>query len=234
MKATFKIFRYDPDKDKKPYYKEYTLDVEPNTVLLDVLNDIKWHYDGTLTFRRSCAHAICGSCGMTINGKNRLACQTLIKDLDTSKPIKIEPLKSYPVIKDLVVDMNKFYEKMFKVKPYLVNDNPPPGREFLQTPEEQKLIDEAYSCIWCGCCTSSCPSFWADDDYLGPAALLKAYRFIFDTRDTLTEERLRIVNDADGVWRCHVIFNCVEACPKEINITEYISRLKLKVVTSKL
>jgi len=234
VKATFKVYRYDPELDSKPYYKDYEVEVEPTSILLDVLNDIKWHQDGGLTFRRSCGHAICGSCGMTINNQNRLACQTLVKDVDISKPVKIEPLKSYPVIKDLVVDMDKFYNKMFKVKPYLYNESTPVAGEFLQSIEDQQLIEEAASCIWCGCCTSSCPSFWADDDYLGPAALLKAYRFIFDTRDDLKEERLRIVNDADGVWRCHVIFNCVEACPREINITEFISRLKTKVVTTKL
>lgn len=233
MKVTFKIQRFIPENDTNPSFKEYVVEAQPNTTILDCLNDIRWHYDETLSFRRSCGHAICGSCAMNINGKNGLACQTHVQDLK-SGTITVKPLPSFPVIKDLVVDLDKFYEKFNKIKPYLINDGPVPERERLQSPEQQKLIEESTTCILCAACTSSCPSFWADDDYLGPSALLKAYRYIFDTRDTAAEERLSVVNDKHGVFRCHTIFNCNEACPKDINITNHIAKLKTALVTTKL
>ncbi|MCL4479546.1 MAG: succinate dehydrogenase iron-sulfur subunit [Deltaproteobacteria bacterium] len=231
MKVQIKIKRYDPENDRT-YYQEYSVDAEEQTPILNCLNDIKWHQDETLAFRRSCGHAICGSCAMKINGKNGLACQTLIKD--TGENVTIEPLPSFPIIKDMVVDLDKFYNKFIKIKPYLINDEPLPDRERLQSPEEQALIEDASKCILCGACTSSCPSFWADDEYIGPAALVKAYRYIFDTRDTSAEERLNLVNDKHGVFRCHTIFNCMEACPKEIKITEWISKLKVALATTRL
>jgi succinate dehydrogenase / fumarate reductase iron-sulfur subunit len=231
MKVTLKIQRYDSEKNVD-YYKEYKLDKEPFSSILDCLNDIKWHQDETLAFRRSCGHAMCGSCAMNINNKNELACHTLLKDV--GEYVVVKPLPSFPVIKDLVVDFGRFYEKFAKIKPYLINDEPVSDKERLQAPEEQLLIDESTQCIMCGSCTSSCPSFWADDNYLGPAALLKAYRFIFDSRDKAAEERLKIVNDKHGVFRCHTIFNCNEACPKDINITQCISKLKVALNTTKL
>ncbi len=233
MKVTFKIQRFIPESNEKPSFKEYVVETHPNATVLDCLNDIRWHQDETLSFRRSCGHAICGSCAMNINGKNGLACQTLIKDLKPGT-VAIKPLPSFPIIKDLIVDLDKFYEKFMKIKPYLINDGPVPEKERLQTPEQQKLIEESTTCILCAACTSSCPSFWADDEYLGPSALLKAYRYIFDTRDTAAEERLGIVNDKHGVFRCHTIFNCNEACPKDINITNHIAKLKTALVTTKL
>jgi len=233
MKLTFSIFRFNPEKDAKPYYQTFVLDLDKKARVLDALHEIKWKHDGTLTFRRSCAHGMCGSDAMTINGQNYLACQVLIRDLKTDR-ITVEPLRHYPVVKDLVVNMDSFWENLKRVKPYLVNYDPPPATERLQSAEDQKLIDEASKCILCGACTSSCPSFWADPHFLGPATLLKAYRFIFDTRDQAADERLRIINDSHGVWRCHTIFNCVEACPRKINITDALSKLKRRLVSGRL
>ncbi len=225
MKRKFRIFRYQPDKDKKPYYKEYEIEIEDGWTVLDALNHIHWYVDGTLAYRRACRSEICGSCAMRINGKNRLACKTQIKTLG-SGTIKIEPLPGLPIIKDMVVDMDPFFRNLEKVKPYFIKYSPLPEEEQLQTPEERDLINEAAMCILCGACTTSCPSFWANPDYLGPAALLKAYRFIFDSRDEGGKERLEIINDRNGLWRCHAIFNCTEACPKNINITHYIKKLQ--------
>lgn len=227
MKVTFKIKRFDPESGKPPRWDTFSLEAEPEMPVLDCLHEIKWKQDGTLAFRRSCGHAICGSCAMTINGHNMLACQNLVKDVGPK--ITVEPLVSYPVIKDLIVNMDRFYEKLYAILPYFINNSPPPDTERIQWPEDQELIDEAASCILCGSCTSSCPSFWADDDYIGPAALLKAYRFVFDTRDQAQLERLRLLNTGKGPWKCHTIFNCNEACPKDIDITNAIARLKLKL-----
>lgn len=227
MKVNFKIERFDPESGKPASFQSYTVEAKKETSILDCLHDIKWNQDGTLAFRRSCGHAICGSCAMNINGQNMLACKTLVQD--TGKNITIRPLRSFPVIKDLIVNLDRFYEKMYAIMPYFVNNTPPPDTERIQWPEDQELIDEAASCILCASCTSSCPSFWADDDYLGPSALLKAYRFIFDTRDQAQFERLRLIDTSKGPWKCHTIFNCNEACPKEIDITNAIARLKLKL-----
>lgn len=224
-----KILRYNPEKNRKPHWETYHLDVDEDSTILDILNKIHWEIDGTLAFRRSCRSAICGSCAMKVNGQNILACETPLGKFK-NKNLKIEPLPGFPILKDLVVDMEGFFEKMKRIKPYLVVDKPLPDKEFNQTPEQFEAIRETILCILCGACTSSCPSSWSNDDYLGPAALLKAYRFIFDSRDDGASERMDIINDRNGLWRCHTIFNCVEACPKNINITEFISRLKVKVV----
>ncbi|RCK71728.1 MAG: Succinate dehydrogenase iron-sulfur protein [Ignavibacteriae bacterium] len=228
MQVKFSIFRYDASKDEKPYRQEFTLEVEPTDRILDCLDRIKWDYDGSLTYRRSCSHGICGSDAININGKNMLACQVLIQDIK-KKYIKIDPIPGMPVIKDLVVDMTDFFNKYEVVKPYLIAKNPP-AKERLQSQAERALIDEAVNCILCGACTSSCPSMWGNPNYLGPAALLKAYRFAFDSRDEAPAEHLEAIDTNDGVWRCHTIFNCVEACPKEINLTWHISQLKKKMV----
>lgn len=232
MKVNFKIKRFNPDAGNGngvAHFDTFTVDTEPEAPILDCLHEIKWKQDGTLAFRRSCGHAICGSCAMNINNRNMLACQTLVKDI--GKNITILPLRSFPVIKDLVVNLDQFYEKMYAIMPYFVNNTPPPDKERLQWPEDQKLIEEASSCIMCASCTSSCPSFWADGDYIGPAALLKSYRFVFDTRDQAQIERLQLINTTKGPWKCHTIFNCNEACPKDINITNAIARLKLRLAT---
>ncbi len=231
-KRNIKILRYDPKTDKKPYWKSYDLEFDPELTILDVLNEIHWKVDGSLAYRRSCRSAICGSCAMKINGQNLLACETPLHKFKGT--IKIEPLPGFPILKDLVVDMDGFFEKMNRVKPYLILEKPAPDKEFLQSPEEFENIREAANCILCGACTSSCPSLWANEDYLGPAALLKAYRFVFDTRDDGSVDRIDIVNDKNGIWRCHTIFNCMEACPKNIKITEYLSRLKIKVLENSI
>jgi succinate dehydrogenase / fumarate reductase, iron-sulfur subunit len=229
MKVTVRIKRFNPEVDERPHFETYHIEAQPETPLLDCLHDIKWRQDGSLSFRRSCGHAICGSCAMTINGLNRLACQTLVKDVGAK--MTIEPLRSFPVVRDLIVDLDRFYEKVYAIMPWFINNSPPPDRERIQWPEDQMKINEASSCILCASCTSSCPSFWADDDYLGPAAMLKAFRFIFDTRDQAQIERLQLINTNKGPWKCHTIFNCNEACPKDINITDAIAQLKLKLST---
>jgi succinate dehydrogenase / fumarate reductase iron-sulfur subunit len=220
----FRIKRFDPDRDSTPRWEEFSVELEPFERLLDGLIRIKDHRDGSLTFRRSCAHGICGSCAMKINGNNRLACQTLVKEMPET--IEFEPLPSFSVIKDLVVDMEPFFGMIEKVLPHLVNEEPPPERERLQSPEDQHKILQSITCILCGCCTSSCPSYWADKKYLGPAAILKGARFILDTRDRATDERIRLLAQTHGIWRCHSIYNCVEVCPKEIDITGHISMMK--------
>ncbi|HLT23667.1 MAG TPA: succinate dehydrogenase iron-sulfur subunit [Ignavibacteria bacterium] len=231
MDLTFKIQRYNPETDEKPYMQDFHLqNVDPTMRLLDVLHEIKWHQDGSLTFRRSCAHGICGSDGMKVNGKNRLACSVLLQDLNLKKPITIEPLPAMPIIKDLVTDMSDFFAKYQVVKPYLINNTPPPpDSERLQSNDDAEKLFESAKCILCACCTTSCPSTWTNENYIGPAAILKAYRFVYDTRDEAGDERLDILDTPDGIWRCHTIFNCIEACPKDINITWHISQLKKKI-----
>lgn len=231
MDIQLKILRYNPEKDKEPYFQDFNLNnVSEDWRLLDVLHEIKWNYDGTLTFRRSCAHGICGSDGMKINGRNRLACSLLLKDINTRKPIIIEPLPSLPIIKDLVVDMTDFFLKYEVIKPYLINSSlPPQNQERLQSNEDAEKLFEAAKCILCACCTTSCPSTWSNENYIGPAAILRAYRYIYDTRDEGADIRMDILDTPDGIWRCHTIFNCIEACPKEINITQHISQLKKKI-----
>ena len=231
-KYTFKIKRFDPEKDLSPRWEEYAVELEPFERLLDGLIRIKDEVDGSLTFRRSCAHGICGSCAMKINGKNRLACQTLGKDMPDE--ISFEPLPAFPVIKDLVVDMDPFFENNSTVLPHLINNEPAPERERLQSPEDQHKILQAITCIMCACCTSSCPSYWADKKYLGPAAIVKAARFILDTRDRAASERLERIAQVHGIWRCHSIYNCVEVCPKEIDITDHIAKMKRLTVRKKL
>jgi len=222
---TFKILRFDPAKHAKPVYAEFKLACDPMERILTALNRIKWEQDGSLSYRRSCGHAICGSCGMTIQGASRLACRTLVKDI-AGDVITVEPLKGFAVLKDLVVDMEHFYRNMRAVTPWFVNDSPKPPKERLQSAKQQEEIDDAAKCILCGCCTSSCPSYWKNESYLGPAALLKAWRFVADTRDEAADKRLDAVNGTNGVWRCHTIFNCMEACPKEIDIPAALSKLK--------
>lgn len=233
MQVTLKIFRYNPELDKKPHYDKYQLEAEPVDRVLDLLEYVKGHFDGTLSFRRSCAHGVCGSDAMRINGVNRLACKMLVKDLGTDKII-VEPILGLPVIKDLIVDMESFFEHYRSVMPYLVNDEPPPKKERLQSEEEHQRFDDTTKCILCACCTTSCPSFWASEEYVGPAAIVAAHRFIFDSRDRAGAERLRILNDAFGVYRCHTIFNCTDACPREIQVTRAIGEVKQAIATGKI
>ncbi len=229
FQATVRILRYNPDVDKKPHWEEYTVEVEPTDRVIDVLQKVKWFQDGTLAVRRSCVHGICGSDAMVINGRNALACKVLMKNVGTK--LTIEPLRGFRVIKDLVVDMEPFFEKYRSIMPYLVNNDPPPGRERLQSPEERARFDDTTKCILCAACTTSCPSFWANKNYIGPAAIVQAHRFIFDSRDQAWAERLRILADRDGVWRCRSVFNCVEACPREINIKRAIAEVQEAIIT---
>lgn len=229
VKKTFRIQRFDAEKDSAPRWQDFTIECSPKERILTVLNRIKWEEDGSVSFRRSCGHAVCGSCGMTIQGASRLACKTLVKDIP-GNVIEVRPLQGFPVVKDLVVDMEHFFHKYRAIKPYFESYSPAPVKERVQSPEDQKHIDDPAKCILCGCCTSSCPSFWKNDGYLGPAALLKAWRFVADTRDEAGAERLEAVNGTNGLWRCHLIFNCMEACPKEIDIPAALSKLKRAVV----
>ena len=224
MQVNLRIKRFNPDSDKKPIFRNYTAEVEPTDRVLDALNYVKWYHDGTLAYRRSCAHGICGSDAMIINGVNRLACKTLIKDVGSH--ITIEPLAGFRVLKDLIVDMEPFFEQYRSILPYLINDSPPPIKERLQSPKERELFDDTTKCILCACCTTSCPIFWANPAYVGPAAIVNAHRFIFDSRDEGAAERLNILNDRAGVWRCRTIFNCTEACPREIEVTRAIEDVK--------
>jgi succinate dehydrogenase / fumarate reductase iron-sulfur subunit len=232
MEISIKVFRYNPEKDKKPSYKTYKLEGIETDRVLDLLEKVKGYQDGTLSFRRSCAHGICGSDAMRINGFNRLACKTLVRD--TGAKIIVEPILGLRVIKDLIVDMEPFFDNYKKVMPWFINNDPEPEKERLQSQEDRERFDDTTKCILCACCTTSCPSFWASDEYLGPAAFVSAHRFIFDSRDQAAAERLKIVNEIMGVSRCHTVFNCTLACPREIQITKAIGELKMALVTGKL
>jgi succinate dehydrogenase / fumarate reductase iron-sulfur subunit len=228
MKVRVKIRRFNPEKDEKPWWGEYEIEAEATDRVLDILHTIKDYVDGTLAFRRSCGHGICGSDAVRINGRNMLACKVLVQDLGTD--ITVEPLLSLPVIKDLIVDMEPFFEKYRSVLPFLVNNGPPPPYERLQSVEDRALFDDTTKCILCAACTTSCPSFWANEAYVGPASIVQAHRFIFDSRDQATQERLEILNEREGVWRCRTVFNCVEACPREIDVTRAIGEVKKAIL----
>lgn len=222
---TIEIFRYDPDKDKAPYMQTYQIELlDSDRMLLDVLVRLK-KMDETISFRRSCREGICGSDGMNINGKNGLSC--LINMNTLPQKITLRPLPGLPVIRDLVVDMNQFYEQYEKVHPYLINDQPAPPTERLQSPEDREKLNGLYECILCACCSTSCPSFWWNPDkFLGPSALLNSYRFVADSRDTDTQERLARLDDPFSLFRCRGIMNCVNVCPKGLNPTKAIGHLR--------
>jgi succinate dehydrogenase / fumarate reductase iron-sulfur subunit len=227
----FSIYRYDPENDQKPRMQDYEIDLEKTgaIMVLDALLIIKGEQDETLAFRRSCGEGVCGSDGMNINGKNGLACITPIRSL--SEPIVLKPFPGMPVIRDLIVDMTQFYAQYEKAEPYLQNESPPPSKERLQSPEQRAKLDGLYECIMCGCCTSSCPSYWWNPDkFLGPAALLQACRFIVDSRDTQTRERLAQLDDAYSVFRCRSIMNCADVCPKGLNPTQAIATIRTKML----
>ena len=228
MRIQMRIRRFNPEADSKPWWGEYWVDVEESDRVLDALHQVKWYQDGTLTLRRSCAHGICGSDAMVINGRNALACKVLMQDVGDE--CQVEPLRSMPLIKDLVVDMEPFFAKYRAVLPYLINDNLPAAGERHQSQEARARYDDTTKCILCAACTTSCPSFWANEDYIGPAAIVQAHRFIFDDRDDAADLRLRVLNDADGVWRCRTVFNCVQACPREIDVTRAIGEVKLALM----
>lgn len=221
----FSIYRFDPDKDEKPYMQEYDVMLEPaDKMLLDALIRIKT-VDDSLSLRRSCREGVCGSDGMNINGRNGLACITPVSEL--KEPVILRPLPGLPVIRDLIVDMTQFFQQYHSIKPYLINNDPPPETERLQSPEERAELDGVYECVLCACCSTACPSFWWNTDkFVGPAGLLQAYRFLADSRDQATAERLDNLEDPYRMFRCHSIMNCVDTCPKELNPTKAINKIK--------
>ena len=229
MQVDLRVLRFDPERDAKPHWESYLVQSEPMDRVLDLLHRVKNEQDGSLTFRRSCAHGVCGSDAMLINGRNRLACKIRIEQLGR-KRITVAPLPGLPLIKDLVVDMEGFFAKYRSVQPFLIADGPAPERERRQTALERARYDDTTKCILCAACTSSCPSFWAQPSYVGPAAIVNAHRFIFDSRDEAADERLEILADKDGVWRCRTIFNCTDACPRGINITRAILEVSAAIV----
>jgi succinate dehydrogenase / fumarate reductase iron-sulfur subunit len=230
--VTFRVRRFNPEVSAEATWEDFQLEIDPKERVLDGLHKIKWDLDGTLTFRRSCAHGICGSDAMRINGKNRLACKTLIKDINPEKPITVEPIKGLTVLKDLIVDMDPFFQAYRDVMPFLISkDKNEPTRERLQSPEDRARFDDTTKCILCAACTSSCPVFWNDGQYFGPAAIVNAHRFIFDSRDDAGEQRLEVLNDKDGVWRCRTTFNCTDACPRGIEVTKAIQEVKRALIT---
>jgi succinate dehydrogenase / fumarate reductase, iron-sulfur subunit len=228
MQIRFKILRFDPQVDKGPYYKHYTVSAEPEERILDCLNRIRWEQDATLGYRMSCGHGVCGSDGMKINGTCGLACQKLVRDYQCPE-IVLEPLPGFKVLRDLIVDMDSFLEGVTAVRPYLILSAQSADKETKQSPEDRKKIDSVIRCILCACCTASCPVMGYNKSFIGPAALVWAYRTIFDSRDEQVLERLRQIDDANGVWACENYFECTRVCPKEIPITKSINVLKREV-----
>jgi len=225
----FQIQRYNPETDKAPYMQEYVLeDIEPGMMLRDALLKIK-AADETLSFRHSCGEGVCGSDALNINGTNGLGCLTPLSEL--KEPVTVRPVPGMPIIRDLVVDMTQFFHHYRAIKPYLIVKDPLPEVELEQSPEERERLDGLYECILCGCCTTSCPSFWWNPDkFRGPAALLQAYRFLADSRDQATDERLRELDGPYRMFRCHTIMNCVDVCPKGLNPTKAIHKIKQMMI----
>ncbi|MFL0809717.1 MAG: succinate dehydrogenase iron-sulfur subunit [Agarilytica sp.] len=221
------VYRYNPETDAKPYMKSYEIDTQgKDLMVLDVLELLK-EQDSSLAFRRSCREGVCGSDGINISGKNGLACIKPLSECVKGNKLVLRPLPGLPVIRDLVIDMSQFYAQYRKIEPFLQNDTPTPAIERLQSPEDREKLDGLYECILCACCSTSCPSFWWNPDkFIGPAGLLQAYRFLADTRDTATEERLARLDDPFSVFRCHGIQNCVDVCPKGLNPTKAIGHIR--------
>jgi succinate dehydrogenase / fumarate reductase iron-sulfur subunit len=230
MTVTVKILRYNPEVSEESSWESFQVTAEPTDRVLDALHKVKWDLDGSLTFRRSCAHGVCGSDAMRINGKNRLACKTLLKDVNPSQPITVEPIKGLPVLKDLVVDMEPFFAAYRSVMPFLVTTGNEPTRERIQSQADRDRFDDTTKCILCAACTTSCPVYWSDGQYFGPQAIVGAHRFIFDSRDEGGDQRLEILNDREGVWRCRTTFNCTEACPRGIEVTKAIQEVKRALI----
>jgi succinate dehydrogenase / fumarate reductase, iron-sulfur subunit len=225
MQMRFKIFRFDPEVDREPRYQHYVISVRPEERILDCLNRIRWEQDGTLAYRMSCGHGVCGSDGMRINGRCALACQKLVKDYPDGE-VTLEPLPFFRVVKDLIVDMEDFLDRIRHIRPYLLAAAAAPEKERLQSPEDNKKVDQVIRCILCACCTGACPVMSENDKYMGPAALVWAFRYIFDSRDEQQTERLRQVDVPDGVWSCVNHFECTRVCPKQIPVTKSINTIK--------
>ncbi len=232
--VVLKIQRFDPSADTEPYWQKFNVQIKPGMTVLDALFEVLNHQDGTLAFRFCCRAGVCGSCAMMIAGKVRLACETQVSTLLDKNEIMLSPLPHQKVVKDLAVDYDLFFDRLKAVKPYMVGKEPYPAKEFIQMPKERVPINDPIDCIMCGSCTSSCTMAWLDTGYLGPAALLKSYRFLVDSRDTIPDERLDLIESEQGVFRCHTQFNCVEVCPKKLNPTEAIQRQKIKLIKRKL
>jgi len=233
MLIKLKISRFDPEKDKEPYYQTFEVEADPMDRLLDCLNRIRWEQDSTLSFRMSCGHGVCGSDGMRINGICGLACQKLVRSF--KEEVLIEPLPVFNVVKDLVVDLESFFEKYQSVKPYLITQTYPPDQERIQLPEQHQAFEEAIRCILCACCTASCPvnQNKETEEYVGPAALVRAFRYLFDSRDDASGERIGLLDHQDGAWGCRTLWKCTEVCPKEIPVTKQIGQIKKRIYESK-
>jgi succinate dehydrogenase / fumarate reductase, iron-sulfur subunit len=228
VKLEIRIRRYNPEVRDDAWWDEFTVDVEPTDRLLDALHEVKWHHDGTLALRRSCAHGICGSDAMLIDGVNRLACKVLVKDV--MPRVTVEPIRGLRPLKDLIVDMEPFFAGYRSVLPYLINDEGESDTERLQSVEERERFDDTTKCILCAACTTSCPIFWGDEEYVGPAAIVNAHRFIFDSRDRGARDRLKVLSEKTGVFRCRTTFNCTEACPRGIKVTKAIQDVKRSIL----
>jgi succinate dehydrogenase / fumarate reductase iron-sulfur subunit len=232
MHVTLHIRRFDPERDQRPHLETYAVEADPADQVLDLLARVKGYQDGSLAYRRSCGHGICGSDAMRVNGVNRLACKVLVRDV--GQEITVEPMLGLRVIKDLIVDLEPFFDHYRSVLPYLVNDEAVGQGERLQTPAERERFDDTTKCILCAACTTSCPTFWSNGEYVGPAAIVQAHRFIFDSRDRAAGERLRILNEQMGVWSCRTAFNCTSACPRDIQVTRAIGEVKKAISTGRL
>ena len=234
MEVQLRILRFNPERDDEAHFEAYVVDAEPMERLLDCLHKVKWYQDSGLALRRSCAHGICGSDAMVVNGVNALACKLLVKDL--KQPVVVEPIRGLPVVRDLVVDMEPFFAGYLAVKPWLITDphEREPERERLQSPEDRERYDDTTKCILCAACTTSCPIFWADEEYVGPAAIVNAHRFIFDSRDSGSRQRLEILSQKDGAYKCRTVFNCTEACPRGIKVTQAIQEVKRALLFRKV
>jgi succinate dehydrogenase / fumarate reductase iron-sulfur subunit len=229
---TVRIRRYNPEVSEDPWWDEFEVEMEPSDRVLDALHEVKWRHDGTLALRRSCAHGICGSDAMLINGSNRLACKVLVKDV--APKVTVEPIRGLQPLKDLIVDMEPFFDGYRKMLPFLINDEDPGPEERRQSPEERERFDDTTKCILCAACTTSCPIYWGDEGYVGPAAIVNAHRFVFDSRDRGARERLDVLAEKTGVFRCRTTFNCTEACPRGIKVTKAIQEVKRAVMFDRL
>jgi succinate dehydrogenase / fumarate reductase iron-sulfur subunit len=236
VKITLQIQRYNPEVDGKPHFRDYPVEVEPTDRVLDALMQVKNYQDGTLAFRKSCAHGVCGSDAMIINGRERLACKTLVKDVAEADGtvVKIEPLKHLPLLRDLMVEQDEFFARWRKVKPFLINDQRAAEKERVQSPEERAVFDDPTKCILCGSCYSACPILDGKNTaFIGPAALAQAARFIFDSRDRGLAERLEVLDHPDGVWACENHFQCTRVCPRGIKVTKNINLTKRRITKAK-
>lgn len=226
MEVNLRVLRYNPETDSAPHFEDYKVEADPTDRILDLLHYVKWYQDGSLAVRRSCAHGICGSDAVVINGVNALACKVLVRDLE--QPIVVEPIRGLPVHRDLIVDMEPFFAGYRAVKPWLIVDETEhePARERYQSPEDRERFDDTTKCILCAACTTACPIFWSDEEYVGPAAIVNAHRFIFDSRDRGRAERLEILSTKNGAFKCRTAFNCSDACPRGIKVTQAIQEVK--------